>query len=302
MKADKQRKTQFIVLLTAAFSVAMIMFPKITEMGSKTAIALWINSIVPVMLPFFIFSDFIKRTGDLGKLPPVIYPFAVAFLSGYPMGAKVVGDFVKENKITVNKGKSILSYSLVTGPAFIIFTVGTFIGSQKAAAVIAAAHYVGAFINGLVFRNNEEQKVSAVKKSDASDRDYLENFTESIVCGFKAMAMILAYLMFFTIGITLLEYWGMFSILKHQWLDGFVKGIFEMTIGINFVGLCDISIKMKAVLASFLVSFGGLSVIGQSVSMTAGTGIGVFDILKIKISHGIFTAVITVILMNLMVI
>ena len=294
MKADKQRKTQFIVLL--------IMFPKITEMGSKTAIALWINSIVPVMLPFFIFSDFIKRTGDLGKLPPVIYPFAVAFLSGYPMGAKVVGDFVKENKITVNKGKSILSYSLVTGPAFIIFTVGTFIGSQKAAAVIAAAHYVGAFINGLVFRNNEEQKVSAVKKSDASDRDYLENFTESIVCGFKAMAMILAYLMFFTIGITLLEYWGMFSILKHQWLDGFVKGIFEMTIGINFVGLCDISIKMKAVLASFLVSFGGLSVIGQSVSMTAGTGIGVIDILKIKISHGIFTAVITVILMNLMVI
>ena len=302
MKTDKQRKTQFIVLLTAVFSVAMIMFPKITEMGSKTAIALWINSIVPVMLPFFIFSDFIKRTGDLGKLPPVIYPFAVAFLSGYPMGAKVVGDFVKENKITVNKGKSILSYSLVTGPAFIIFTVGTFIGSQKAAAVIAAAHYVGAFINGLVFRNNEEQKVSAVKKSDASDRDYLENFTESIVCGFKAMAMILAYLMFFTIGITLLEYWGMFSILKHQWLDGFVKGIFEMTIGINFVGLCDISIKMKAVLASFLVSFGGLSVIGQSVSMTAGTGIGVFDILKIKISHGIFTAVITVILMNLMVI
>ena len=302
MKTDKQRKTQFIVLLTAVFSVAMIMFPKITEMGSKTAIALWINSIVPVMLPFFIFSDFIKRTGDLGKLPPVIYPFAVAFLSGYPMGAKVVGDFVKEKKITVNKGKSILSYSLVTGPAFIIFTVGTFIGSQKAAAVIAAAHYVGAFINGLVFRYNEEQKVSAVKKSAVSDRDYLENFTESIVCGFKAMAMILAYLMFFTIGITLLEYWGMFSFLKHQWLEGFVKGIFEMTIGINFVGLCDISIKMKAVLASFLVSFGGLSVIGQSVSMTAGTGIGVFDILKIKISHGIFTAVITVILMNLMVI
>ena len=91
MKIDKSRKTQFIVLLAAMFSVVMIVFPQVTEMGSKTAIVLWINSIVPVMLPFFIFSEFIKKTGDLRRLPSGIYPFAVAFLSGYPMGAKVVG-------------------------------------------------------------------------------------------------------------------------------------------------------------------------------------------------------------------
>lgn len=301
MKIDKSRKTQFIVLLAAMFSVVMIVFPQVTEMGSKTAIVLWINSIVPVMLPFFIFSEFIKKTGDLRRLPSGIYPFAVAFLSGYPMGAKVVGDFVKENKITTNKGISILSYSLVTGPAFILFTVGNFIGSQKAAFVIASAHYAGALINGLVFRSNEEQGLASFKNNTDCSKDYLENFTESIVCGFKAMAMILAYLMFFTIGITLLEHWGVFSGLKYQWIEGFIKGIFEMTIGINFVGLCDISIETKAIISSFLVSFGGMSVIGQSMSMTGGTGIGLMDILKIKISHGILASIITVILMNLMV-
>ena len=95
MKIDKARKTQFVVLLAAVFSVAMIVFPEVTETGSKTAIVLWINSIVPVLLPFFIFSDFIKRTGDLDRLPASVYPFVVAFLSGYPMGAKIVGDFIK---------------------------------------------------------------------------------------------------------------------------------------------------------------------------------------------------------------
>lgn len=302
MKIEKSKKTQFIVLLAAMFSAVMIIFPQVTEMGSKTAIMLWINSIVPVMLPFFIFSEFIKKTGDLRRLPSGIYPFAVAFLSGYPMGAKVVGDFIKENKITVNKGISILSYSLVTGPAFILFTVGNFIGDQKAALVIALSHYAGALINGIIFRSDETKTLKAFRGNAYYSRDYLENFTESIVCGFKAMAMILAYLMFFTIGITLLEYWGVFSGLKNQWLESLVKGIFEMTIGINSIGLCDINIKFKSIAASFLVSFGGMSVIGQSVSMTGGTGIGLLDILKIKMLHGILAAIITVILMNLMVI
>ena len=204
MKIDKARKTQFVVLLAAVFSVAMIVFPEVTETGSKTAIVLWINSIVPVLLPFFIFSDFIKRTGDLDRLPASVYPFVVAFLSGYPMGAKIVGDFIKEKKVTVNQGRYILSYSLVTGPAFIIFTIGNFIGSQKAAAVLAIAHYVGALINGFFYRNREEKKEKRKGGGRPPKGDYLENFTDAIVSGFKSMAMILAYLMVFTIGINIL--------------------------------------------------------------------------------------------------
>ena len=245
----------------------MIVFPEVTETGSKTAIVLWINSIVPVLLPFFIFSDFIKRTGDLDRLPASVYPFVVAFLSGYPMGAKIVGDFIKEKKVTVNQGRYILSYSLVTGPAFIIFTIGNFIGSQKAAAVIAIAHYVGALINGFFYRNHEEKKEKRKGGGRPPKGDYLENFTDAIVSGFKAMAMILAYLMVFTIGINILEHLGVFSVINNQGVAASFKGIFEMTIGINLVGMCDMGIRLKSVIAAFLVSFGGLSVAGQSMSM-----------------------------------
>lgn len=302
MKIDKRQKTKLVVLLASAFSLAMIIFPETTEIGSKTAIILWINSIVPVLLPFFIFSDFIKRTGDLDRLPVKVYPFVVAFLSGYPMGAKVVGDFVKENRITVNQGKHILSYSFVTGPAFIIFTIGTFIGSQKAALMIAISHYWGALLNGALYKCSDKKLPAPSKTTLRKKGDYLENFTASILEGFKGMAMILAYLMMFTIAIGILEHLGVFNLINSQGISSAIKGIFEMTIGINLIGMCDMGIALKAVIASFLVSFGGLSVAGQSMSMARGSGIGIADILKIKLTHGMIAAILTTILVQLVVI
>ena len=290
------RGNTIVVALAGVFILLMVIFPNITEQGTKTAIILWANSIVPVLLPFFIFSEFIKETGDLSKLSPKVYPFVIAFLSGYPMGAKVIGDYIKDNKLTLNQGKWVLSYSLVTGPAFIIFTVGSFIGSTKAAFIVAISHYLSAFLNNSFYYTGDrclKHISSNIKKTD-----YMENFSIAIGKGFKAMATILAYLMFFLIGINIIEYLGLFSLVNNQVVNSFIKGIFEMTIGINLVGMCDISIKLKTILASVLVSFGGLSVIGQSLSMVKNTGLSIKDILEIKFTHSLISGIIATLLVN----
>ena len=49
-----------------------------------------------------------------------------------------------------------------------------------------------------------------------------------------------------------------------------------------------------------IVSFGGLSVIGQSVSMAAGSGIRLADILQIKLMHGIFSGLVAMFLVRMM--
>lgn len=291
MRDDQLLKNRIVVAAASLFAACMVMFPAVTETGSKTAIIIWANSIVPVLLPFFIFSEFIKRTGNLQSLPPRVYPFIIAFLSGYPMGAKVVGDFVRDGKLTVREGKWVLSYSLVTGPAFIIFTIGTFIGSTRAAGVVAASHYLGGFFNGFLHYCKEPRRKTLLKQQPEKS-DYMENFTYAIGAGFKGMAMILAYLMFFTIGINLLESMGAFAAINNEALASGIKGVFEMTIGINLVGMCDIGIKLKTILASALVSFGGLSVVGQSMSMARGSGIGLKEILEVKLTHGMFAAII----------
>ena len=289
-------KNRVIVMASCLFILMMVLFPSVTEIGTKTAIILWANSIVPVLLPFFIFSEFIKRTGDLHKLSPKVYPFIIAFLSGYPMGAKVVGDFVRTKVVTIEQGKYILSYSLVTGPAFIIFTIGSFLGNTKAAVLVAISHYLGAFLNNRLYKT--EDKYLKLHTTSKADLDYMENFSYAIASGFRAMATILAYLMFFTIGINILEHLNLFSIISNELVSSAIKGLFEMTLGINLVGLCDVSMELKVIIASVLVSFGGLSVIGQSMSMTRNTGIGFRDIFEIKFTHALTSGIVATLLVN----
>ena len=289
-------KNRVIVMASCLFILMMVLFPSVTEIGTKTAIIIWANSIVPVLLPFFIFSEFIKRTGDLHKLSPKVYPFIIAFLSGYPMGAKVVGDFVRTKVVTIEQGKYILSYSLVTGPAFIIFTIGSFLGNTKAAVLVAISHYLGALLNNRLYKT--EDKYLKLHTTSKADLDYMENFSYAIASGFRAMATILAYLMFFTIGINILEHLNLFSIISNELVSSAIKGLFEMTLGINLVGLCDASMELKVIIASVLVSFGGLSVIGQSMSMTRNTGIGFRDIFEIKFTHALTSGIVATLLVN----
>ena len=299
MKA-KDYENKLIMAASLCFAAAMVVFPAVTESGSKTAIVIWANSIVPILLPFFIFADFIKRVGNPERLPLKVYPFVIAFMSGYPMGAKIVGDLTAGGCFTEEEGKHVLSYSLVTGPAFIIGTVGAFMGNTGAALAVAASHYMGAILNGFIYRcpaqprctpGGRSRKVGADVGADTGlltqQNTYMESFTASIIAGFKAMAVILAYLILFMIGLELLESAGVFGLLPGEPWAAFAKGLIEMTVGSNMIGICDISINLKTALTAFIVSFGGFSVIGQSVSMASGSGLGLGTIFKIKLTHGL---------------
>ena len=297
-------KNKLIIFAAVLFTVAMVCLPQVTEAGSKSAIIIWANSIVPVLLPFFIFSDFIKKTGNLEKLPVRLYPFLVAFLSGYPMGAKATADLVQERRLPPAEGRHILSCSLVTGPAFLMGTVGSFLGSTEAAAVVMASHYFGALANGILWSSpgsqgrtvNPAKSIQPAKFQSRGESGLFQCFSSAIMSGFRAMAMILAYLMLFMIGMNLMDAAGIFSLVGSETAVSVLKGMLEMTAGTSMVGACNISLELKTVLTAFLVSFGGLSVIGQSVSMAEGSGIGLTDIIKVKVTHGLTAGILAVII------
>ena len=246
------------------------------------------------------------------------------------MGAQSVGDLVDDGTLSRARGREVLSYSLVTGPAFLMGTIGAFLGSTRAALIIMLAHYLGALLNGCFFhgskrdmklraRGVEERPLAAGSFAESAAQFHagaavsaanpsrhsaaspvLENFTIAITSGFKAMAVILAYLMIFMIGIDLAEAAGIWTHLGSELTVSFLKGILEMTVGANMISLCNASLAFKTVLIATIVSFGGLSVIGQSVSMAAGSGIRLADILQIKFMHGIFSGIVAMFLVRMM--
>lgn len=92
-------KNRIVVGGVVCCCLIMVLLPEITAEASKETITLWLNSIVLVLLPFFIAANFLKSTGIVGKISPRIYLFAMGLLAGYPMGARIAGDFYREGCI-----------------------------------------------------------------------------------------------------------------------------------------------------------------------------------------------------------
>ena len=281
-----------ICMLSAAACLLMMIFPEITVHASKAAIRIWMNAVVPSLLPFMIAAGCIKMTGARRLAGSGFYPVFMAFLSGYPMGAKLAGDQYREGRIDEKGLERLLCYAMITGPAFLVGGVGvTFFGTKAAGYILAVSHYAGAVFCGLVLGRGVRwaepavagQKPCAFRLSDTP-------FTDCILESFRTLGIVLAYIVLFMIGTDFLESSGLFQYLPEE-AGAFCKGLLEMTVGCSRVAECGCGLQRKLVLSSFIISFGGLSVAGQTMSMLAGCPVSLWRILKIKVFHGMLSAI-----------
>lgn len=282
------------------FCLIMVAFPEITATAAKEAVSLWLNSVVPMLFPFFVGANFLKHTGIVKRLSPRIYPFAMGALSGYPMGACMAGEYYRKGIIDRQQLQHILSYSMITGPAFLIGTVGyEFLGSHRLGMILAAGHYIGAYVNGMFFgkayaaaRQMPPGKRGAERKQSGAESGF-GALTDAILESFRSIGIILAYIILFMIAAELLQFSGALRFAPTAEAAAVLKGMFEMTVGCSSLAACQCSQTVKTVLAAFIVTFGGLSVTGQSVSMLRNCGIGFGELFVMKLSHGILSAIIT---------
>jgi len=285
-------KNKMIIYLAVIFCLIMVTLPEITADASKAAISLWLNAVVPTLFPFIIMANFIQRTGIVRRMPMGIYPFVMALLSGYPMGARITADAYRSGYIDQQNLPRILSYSMITGPAFLIGAVGVnFFHSQMSGYILAVSHYSGALLNSLfyggIFINNPSIPRGSCRLGDS----YGEYLTDSILDGFKTIGIILAYIMMFMIGTDLLQFSGFFRLIEGDYTAALLKGMLEMTVGCNALSSCQCSMMTKLVLSSFLISFGAFSVMGQTMSMLKGCPIQLTQLIKMKLTHGIISGI-----------
>lgn len=146
----KTVKTNFIFihlkkhLLTAIFVlfvVGLIVFSRDNLQASKEGLTLWVTSVVPALLPFFIACELLSHTDIidiLGKrltkiMRPIFnvpgegaFPLIMGIISGYPVGAKIVTNFRKNGICTKEEAERLITFTNNSGPLFIIGTVRYF--------------------------------------------------------------------------------------------------------------------------------------------------------------------------------
>lgn len=326
----KKNKKPFAYLLLS-FLLLLIIYPNVSLNGAKEGINLWLFIVVPSLFPFFVINDILMAINvpeNIAKLfTPIVkkifnvsgygaYAFIMSIFSGYPSGAKIVCDLIKDNKISPKEGQKILTFSSTSGPLFIIGAVGCgMLKSNIAGYVLYISHIMGAILNGMLYRFIiKKESKNKVYSNPYTLKDYspFEIFAISIKDSLITCGLIGGYIIIFSVIIYLLreiQYFKIIEIFLKRYfhisdfyaltISNLLEASLEISNGSKIISVLNNSFIYKLYLLSFIIAFSGISIIGQVSGIINSTGINIKLYILSKISHGAFSCLSCFFLINL---
>lgn len=309
--AEKKRITFSQIFFTAVilfFLVCMISSPGKFISVALDGISAWAFNVLPSVLPFMFFTrvlssldvmpiltrPFSSVSFALFKTPPIsIYTFCMAILSGYPVGSKMVADLYLQGKISKEEAFKMSSFCSNSGPMFIVGAVGIgMFHSAKIGYILFLSHFVGAILNGILYRNlklkgSKSSSPSLIEHKEASHFSFnLSEIVTSSTLGILSVGCII------TIFFIVVECFSPILSIFPKTISCFFAGLLEIT-----KGCLDLStlanLNLSVILCSFVISFGGISTILQSLTMLSSVEMPVRLFILQKITHAIFACATT---------
>lgn len=310
------KSNKIIILLILFVCIIFILNPELYSKSCLNAISVWTLKVLPVLFPFFVFTRIIVNLSELKtnkmdkffnniyRLPKFGFKiFLLSVISGYPMGAKLICTLNEQGIIQKKEAEKMMSFCSVSGPMFIIGTVGVNIFlSYKAGLIILVANIIAALINGLIYRKDKyvEKEVSySGKKNDniLSSSVYDATLSILMVCAYIVISFLIIDVLINLHVIdnlsnaicTIFNCPQNFDTIKSS-----IIGIFEITRGIIELNNVNISLTLKTIIASGLIGFGGISILLQSLSFLNQLKISTKTIVKQKTTQALLCLIITI--------
>lgn len=289
----------------------------------KFSFSIWQNNIFPSLFPFFVLSEllihygFVELVGEL--LKPIMnkifkadgvcsFIFIMSLITGFPSNAKYTRKLYLDGKIDKNMASKILIFTHFSNPLFILGTLSLiFLNNKEVGLLILICHYLGNIINGLLFRNyfptsESKEKVSIKKaiydmhkKRMESQKSFGTVVSEALLNGINTLFLILGVVTMFLVVTTIIDN----NLNINNFYQSLLNGFVEMTQGLKYISICDIPLKIKSVFSAMIISFGGLSVHMQIISILSDTDIKYMPFLAGRIIHAFTSSLLVYIFFDL---
>lgn len=306
----KQKVLPAVILLLLIF---LLRFPEEAVFAAQKGLQLWLNTLIPTLLPFIILTGILIHTNGiekffsplsgiwkilLGLSPSGAYAFLMGILCGYPMGAKITSDLYRYKKICKTEAEYLLTFCNNPSPAFIIaYLTGNCLQNKipvtKVFAVLIASNLLCMLFFRFIIYKNQTREVlhtSPVKKETSIFNSLGEMIDVSIMNGFETITRMGGYILMFSI----LSAW-----VGHYWLFGtglkyLFLGTLEITTGLSSLAASSIPFHIRLVMSIALTAFGGFCILGQTKSVL-DSQLSIRPYLSAKCLNAALTAVLTLI-------
>ena len=312
----KKKLYSFTIIITLLITIINIFLNSNTLNQTITFSSnLFLKNIMPSLFPMFIISsilveiDIPKVLGNIFKKPMNIlfktkgegaFIFFMSMITGFPSSAKYINDLLNKKQINTKDAQKILMFSFFSNPLFIVNTVGImFLKSQKIGIMLLISHILGNIIIGIIFKNyNQTKNIPNTKinnlkylNTKINNTNLFKVLITSIKTSIETLINIFGIITFFLIIINIL--FKTKNIITIPLI-----GILEMTSGLKYLSLSNIDYNIKVLLSMFLISFGGLSVHFQIMSILHKKKVKYLPFLISRIIHGIISVLILITIIN----
>lgn len=284
---------KFIVFTFLIYTaIIFLIYPNASKAVIYDILDLWLTKVLVCLLPFYLLSNLLLQFPFVSKL---MYPllknilhfenrkscslFLLSFITGNPTSSILVINSVKNNEISVLEGNRLLRCTVLSSPLFVIAMVGKYGGYLLLSEIIVSTiFYLLGYRKHKIHTQN--------KVNNHFDFFDLAEKTPNIMLEILSSMLI--------IGLLKIPFENLLMMLKiHDNLfTKYSLDLVELTCGLNNIQNYNVNNVTKVLLSSFLLSFGGITIIIQIMNQIKRTSLSKTSLVMSRILHGICTVIV----------
>ena len=211
---------RFVRYLNAAAASAvlflLLLFSKEISAGIQNGISVCVSLVIPSSFLFLVCGEYLSRACSFHPIPSAVSGLlgipesqadviVLSMIGGYPVGARILSQRVKDGRISCDTASRMLSYCINPSPAFLYTGIG--IGIFKSAeigAVLLISMLCAVIITMQLNRINREKELSpGTVDAQSESRAYL--FVSSVKNGVQITALICGSVVLFSAFVPLIQ-------------------------------------------------------------------------------------------------
>ena len=239
-----------------------VIFGEVVLNAAISGFELWLCCVMPSVFPFFVCVSLLKESGFVTSSSAMSLFFGCA-LSGAPAGSRLC-DAVFPDKDD-GRFSEICAVCNMISPAFFTGSLFVLTGSRAAIFPVIIGHYAAAIL--MFTLTYKKAKIMPAQKPHPS-RPFSAALSSAVTEGFISSVRVCGVIIFFTVlSALIIKLSTIFGINTLNPVFLFLLSMLEMTNGVAFLAGLDVSFPFMCALVTFCVSFGGLCIMMQTMSV-----------------------------------
>ena len=274
----KRKLTIFLIM-----TLIILIFKNYTLVLESTinGVSIWLYKVFPYLFIMIIIQDLLINLNLTSIFKnPSTYIFIMSIISGTPSSAYIISKLVKDNEISSNYGNICLIFTFFANSLFLFTILNLIFNSLFTTIKLLLIIYISNFIIYLYFKKD-------LPLCNINGKSKNINISSSIKTSINTNLMVLGSIIFYLVISSIII--NTFNISYP--FDIFIKGILEMTQGLN--SLINLNIKFKEIIAIFFITFGGFSIHTQVKCILDEQGLNYKYFLKGRIIQVIIVIILT---------